>query len=300
MAIDINIDNVTNSTSVTNAVSNGTGTFDKLMNSVNLYLNDQYNNGRLKGTDYANVLLGSIQAVLQQAVQFELQEELTEAQVGIAQKDLELKEYDLINLKPQELALMQAEIEAKLREIEIREIEANRARDTTEAELEKQWGYEVTRDADGNLVLGASTGTGKLDKDILATDKQIEMVDQQILTEVQQTRAVDASADKAEFEFGTLLPKQAVLLDEEKETSDLQQLLLATEEELKQYEHDVLQLDQHNTNLKQQALLEEQERSTYTERVLKDKQAAGLGLDTVVKTANVTPEAVYTPKYEEQ
>lgn len=73
-----------------------------------------------------------------------------------------------------------------------------------------------------------------------------------------------------------------------------------------QYEIATLLPDQHNINVAQQAdlaastlLKTQQEKATYTERVIKDKQAADLGLDDVIKSANVTPEAVYTPKYNE-
>jgi hypothetical protein len=221
-------------------VSNGTGTFDKLMNSVNLYLNDQYNNGRLKGTDYANVLLGSIQAVLQQAVQFELQEELTEAQVGIAQKDLELKDEQILG--------MQKDNEVKDEQV-----------------LMSQYEREFIQP-----------------KQLEKLEEEIDLLQTQDLDVLKSTDVKERQMVEAEL------------------TGAKQRTLLETEEEIKQYEHDVLQLDQHNTNLKQQTLLEEQEKTTYTERVLKDKQAAALGLDTVVKIANVTPEAVYTPKYEEQ
>lgn len=93
---DINITDLTNSTQVLKGKSNGTGTFDKLMDSVNLYLDDQYKSGRLKGTDYANVMLGSIQAVLQSSLQFTLQEQLTEAQVDDARKGIELKDAELL------------------------------------------------------------------------------------------------------------------------------------------------------------------------------------------------------------
>ena len=47
------------------------------------------------------------------------------------------------------------------------------------------------------------------------------------------------------------------------------------------------------------ALKEEQEKLTYTERVIKDKEAAALGLDRVLQVTATTPENVYTPKYEE-
>ena len=81
MATTIAITDLTNATKVAGSISNGTGVFDELMNTVNLYLADQYTSGRIKGTDYANVLLGSIQAVLQQSVQFTMQKRQTEAQV---------------------------------------------------------------------------------------------------------------------------------------------------------------------------------------------------------------------------
>ena len=157
---------------VVNGKWTGTGVFDVLMEAVNSNIDNQYQSGRIKGTDYANVYLGSIQAVLQQSVDYITKKQLIEAQV--------------------------AEVLA---------------------------------------------GTTRSD-----------------------TQALDA--------HNTSL-KQQLLLDEEVDTANAQQLLLA---------EDLL----HR---------EEQLKATYTERVLKDKQAAELGLDNVVKTANVTPEAVYTPKY---
>jgi len=96
----ITVEDLTNSTSVSGGSSNGTGTFDKLMNTINLHLNDQYQSGRLKGTDYANVLLGSIQHAISQSLQFTLQKQLTSAQVDLAIKDLEIKQYELDNLLP--------------------------------------------------------------------------------------------------------------------------------------------------------------------------------------------------------
>ena len=52
---------------------------------------------------------------------------------------------------------------------------------------------------------------------------------------------------------------------------------------------------------KDMVLKEEQKKIAYVERVIKDKEAAALGMDKVVKVANTaaTTEAVYIPKYEE-
>ena len=83
MAADILLADLTNATSVTDGASNGTGALDKLMNTINLYIDDQYNRGRIKGTDYANVLLGSIQSVLSASLQFALNEKVNEAQIAL-------------------------------------------------------------------------------------------------------------------------------------------------------------------------------------------------------------------------
>ena len=51
--------------------------------------------------------------------------------------------------------------------------------------------------------------------------------------------------------------------------------------------------------IKQGTLLEEQIKTTYTDRVMKDKQTAMLGMDGVMKKQNLITdkEVVYTPKY---
>lgn len=48
----------------------GTGVFDNLMETVTQHIDAQYLSGRIKGTDYATVYLGSMQTVLAQAVQY--------------------------------------------------------------------------------------------------------------------------------------------------------------------------------------------------------------------------------------
>ena len=89
MAADILLSDLTNANSVTNGISNGTGALDKLMNTINLYIDDQYNRGRIKGTDYANVLLNSIQSVLSASLQFTLNEKVNEAQIALYDRQKE-------------------------------------------------------------------------------------------------------------------------------------------------------------------------------------------------------------------
>lgn len=50
----------------------GSGSFDSLMRAVEARLEDQYRQGKIKGTDYSNVYLGAMQAVLQQSIAYTL------------------------------------------------------------------------------------------------------------------------------------------------------------------------------------------------------------------------------------
>ena len=112
------ITDLTNATTVASGASNGTGIFDKLMNSTVLYLDDQYTTGRIKGTDYANVLLGSIQAVLQQSVHLLLQKDMIAAQIeGVSNDNLVKAQqvlesvYKVENMLPKELEKLEAEVD---------------------------------------------------------------------------------------------------------------------------------------------------------------------------------------------
>lgn len=72
--------------SITNQEWQGTGVFDKLMAAVNKNIEVQYQKGRITGSDYAQVYTQSLQATLQQAVEFLLRKDLTEAQIDIAKQ----------------------------------------------------------------------------------------------------------------------------------------------------------------------------------------------------------------------
>ena len=110
MATDILVESVTNGQLVNNEWK-GTGVFDKLMEAVNKNIESQYQKNRIKGADYAQVYLGSIQAVLQQSMQYVLQEQITEAQVdGIEADNL---------LKAKQLEIAEQELAIKLEQLEI-------------------------------------------------------------------------------------------------------------------------------------------------------------------------------------
>lgn len=87
---------ITDLTNKTDSVP-GTGTFDLLMASVNLQLQDQWDEGRITGAEFGTVYLGAMQAVMQQSVSFLLQKqeadkkaELLDAQINEVNERIDL------------------------------------------------------------------------------------------------------------------------------------------------------------------------------------------------------------------
>jgi hypothetical protein len=70
---DLSIEDLTDG-SLVNDEWTGTGIFDKLMYAVNKNIEGEWNKGRIQGTDYATVYLGSMQTVIAQSIQYLLQE----------------------------------------------------------------------------------------------------------------------------------------------------------------------------------------------------------------------------------
>ena len=86
---DINITQLTNATTG----DNGNGVFDLLMVAVENHITEQYDSGRITGNDFATVYLGAMQAVLQQSVQFLMEEQAADKKAELlqAQIDSEVK-----------------------------------------------------------------------------------------------------------------------------------------------------------------------------------------------------------------
>jgi len=70
-------------TEVTSSAIPGTGAFDKIMSAMQVRLEEEFNQGRITGDDYANVYLGAMTACMQQAVAFVLGKQNAASQVGL-------------------------------------------------------------------------------------------------------------------------------------------------------------------------------------------------------------------------
>lgn len=117
MAITINFENFSNGvvdhTNPALPEWSGSGVFDKLMHAINGNILVQYESGRIKGPEYAQVYLGSMQTAVVEAMKFMLTKEqidkelelkaaqiaaiATENSIKTAQsaKDLEVKDKDI-------------------------------------------------------------------------------------------------------------------------------------------------------------------------------------------------------------
>ena len=99
---------------LTEATLHGGGVFDLLMRASKEHLEQEFQKNRIKGGEYSSVYLGSLTAVLQQAVQFLLSKDkaaneaaLVEAQIRLADAQVALAAQQLLNTKAEhEILLM--------------------------------------------------------------------------------------------------------------------------------------------------------------------------------------------------
>lgn len=133
MAITINFEDFSNgAVDHTNPALpewSGSGVFDKLMHAINGNILVQYESGRIKGPEYAQVYLGSMQTAVVEAMKFML----TKEQLA---KDLDLKQAQIDKLNDDKLTA------AKQRDLYQRQIEGfddNKYQKLFESQL-SSWG----------------------------------------------------------------------------------------------------------------------------------------------------------------
>ena len=133
MAITINLEDFSNGVvDYTNPALpewSGSGVFDKLMHAINGNILVQYESGRIKGPEYAQVYLGSMQTAVVEAMKFML----TKEQIA---KDLDLKQAQIDKLNDDKLT------SAKQRDLYQRQIEGfddNKYQKLFESQL-SSWG----------------------------------------------------------------------------------------------------------------------------------------------------------------
>ena len=106
----------------------GTGILDVLIEKFETRINEQYDAGRLTGSEFASVYAQGYADILKSSIGFLLEKDksATDAMIG-------------------------------------------------EATVVKQWGFAVSTDVNGDLVLGASTGQGLIDHQITDAENKVDL-----------------------------------------------------------------------------------------------------------------------------
>lgn len=85
MSIEIDFEALSNgainSVDASNVHWDGDGILDKMLKVINSNIKIQYDEGRLKGTEYADVYLGAMQVALSESIKFLLNKDLIEKQI---------------------------------------------------------------------------------------------------------------------------------------------------------------------------------------------------------------------------
>ena len=122
---------------LTEATTTGSGVFDVLMRATKAHLEQEFTQGRIKGAEYATVYLGSLEAVLQNALEFLLQKdkvaldaELVKQQVELAKADLLIKQVELEKTRA-ELTILEKTVLKTDAEVELLTAQAALARAQT-------------------------------------------------------------------------------------------------------------------------------------------------------------------------
>ncbi len=93
---------------LTSATISGNGVFDVLMRANKVHLEEEFSKGRIKGPEYATVYLGSLDTVMNAALQFLLQKDkislesqLLEQQVLVAQQAVLKSQQEVLQIQAQ-------------------------------------------------------------------------------------------------------------------------------------------------------------------------------------------------------
>jgi hypothetical protein len=183
--------------------ANGNGIFDKLAVAMRTQLAIEFSSGRITAAEYAKVYSSSIDAVLNQSIQFLLQKDISANQADLinAQTNLAVTQEAAVQ---KEILLTQANIDKTIRETEIL--------DQQELLLEAQ-----------TLLTQTQATKVEIEKDVLLIEKD---------KLVAETELIEAQTTQAEKQVQVLsaqllnIPKEGILLDKQATKTDSETVFL--------------------------------------------------------------------------
>lgn len=94
---------------LTETTLNGTGVFDTLMRANKAHLEAEFSKGRIKGTEYATVYLGSLETVMRASMEFLLQRDKNKLEAELLAQQILLAQVKVLQAEA-ELAILQANL----------------------------------------------------------------------------------------------------------------------------------------------------------------------------------------------
>ena len=211
----ISISDVTSNLTTTDGVVTGDGAFDDLMEAVNTQLKNQFDLGRITGTDYANVYLGAMQFAIQNAVQFTLGEQNANKQAALIDKQATTEEKKALDV---------------VSTTSVRDTQSGNDTLLKTAQITlatNQGATELKR------ALNIVSDTATKDQQKLLFEEQTTLADNQADTELKQALNISANTVKIEADIidKTLATKAELRISEQKLISEK----ITNGEEINQY-----------------------------------------------------------------
>jgi hypothetical protein len=179
---------------LTSATLAGNGVFDVLMKANKAHLEEQFDKGRIKGSEYATVYLGSLEHVLNNAVQFLLSKDKVALDAQLIEKQIALADAQLaqaaVELQIKQVQLEIAQQQKLETEAKIRHLDAQTALTTQQT---------INAGTEGT-VLVAQECKLRAEYDVLMetklkTSQETQLLTWKVTTEKAQTSAVGVDPD---------------------------------------------------------------------------------------------------------
>lgn len=181
---------------LTQAKVDGTGAFDTLMRSMVGHLELEFNKGRLRGADYANVYLNALTPVLQNAVVFLLQKDEAANKAALVDAQVRLTEVQIL--------LAEAELERELIQKELVQAQVDKLKAET-INVQQQLNNLKSED----ILLNKQAA--KLDADTDISVQQLVNLKSEDIVLTKQALKLDADTINTQQQLNNLLAEECVL-----------------------------------------------------------------------------------------
>lgn len=171
---------------ITDGCVNGNGIFDEMMRSVKAHLQEEYDNQRIRGAEYSQVYIASINAAMQQSIQWHLGAETAKNQALLIEQQIEGQK-----------------LQNDLIEEQIKQMQAQTAL------IEAQTANEI---AQGGLI--------PVQKELLEAQVEGALLSNQLVT--QQTLTEEKNTATATYNLEQMLPAQKAVMDQKLFTEEAQ------------------------------------------------------------------------------